>query len=216
MQRRALAAYQTVAAVGIGAWWIYWFASGSNTHGTACALRYENGFPVADLTLAGVLAGSALDLARGRQRAWILGPLAAGMAFSLATLDTSHNLVTGGFAHSALRKVVFAAVNGSVGALTLVWLHRNGTSLGDRPSLPPWMGEPLARGTALFLPLAVLASIRGDGCGGALAVPMLTVGLLIVGLGRAVIAGRGPVWALVTAGAALHATLVAVLQIVLR
>ena len=125
MQRRALAAYQTVAAVGIGAWWIYWFASGSNTHGTACALRYENGFPVADLTLAGVLAGSALDLARGRQRAWILGPLAAGMAFSLATLDTSHNLVTGGFAHSALRKVVFAAVNGSDDVVQSALLRRS-------------------------------------------------------------------------------------------
>lgn len=212
--KTALIAYQLVAAVGITIWWIYWFASGSDTHGTACALAYENSFPVADLALAGLLVRTAVGLHRNDdQGAWVAGTLAAGMAFSLATLDTTHNLLTGGFSGpvgTTLRKALFAVVNGSVGALTLVWLARH---VGGGPSLPDGLRGPVAMGAGIVLPLAVAYQLLGDGCDGALALSFVGVGILLEALALAVLQGRGPAWILVLLGAFAHTALVAALHL---
>lgn len=213
--RRFLMGFQTVAAVGIVAWWVYWFASGANHHGSACALAYENSFPIADLVLAAALGRTAVALHRREDTAvWVAGGLAAGMAFSLATLDTTHNLLTGGFSGpvaTTLRKALFAVVNGSVGALTLVFLNRG--DAGVAPPLPDGSRIPLAMAAGLVLPLALAYQVLGDGCAGALALSFVGAGVLLETLALGVLQRRGASWSLVLLGALLHTALVAGLHL---
>lgn len=165
---RALITFQVVAAIGICVWWVYWFVSGSNLHGSSCALAYENSFPLADLVLAGALGATAWALHRRHPTMVVLGGLAAGMAFSLAALDTTHNLLTGGFAGPigvTVRKAVFAVVNGSVGVWTLVWLHRWAS---ESPRPPAWMGVPATLSAVVAVLGVLVVGAWPDGCSGAL------------------------------------------------
>jgi hypothetical protein len=211
--RRGLLALQAIAAVGIVVWWIYWFASGSNTHGDVCALAYENSFPIADLVLAGMIGLTAVGLARHDRLGW-LGPLAAGMALSLATLDTTHNLLTGGFSGPLLttvRKALFAVVNGAVGVWTLIWLSRNGSTLGA----PFPLSTSVKRGLVLLAPVSLIGALGylsiGDGCGGALSGSLVAVaGAMCLAAARVWFSERGA-WVLL--GLLLHAGLVAGAQL---
>lgn len=207
---RGLVVLQTVAAVGIVIWWVYWFASGSNTSHPRCDLAYENSFPLADLVLAAVLGVAAYGFAKGRPVAVQAGWLAAGMAFSLATLDTTHNLLTGGFEGPPLKiaqKVLFAAVNGTVGVWTVLRLR-------GVPEVP-FDGRGLAVVGGLFLPAAVVWELIGDGCDGALAFSGVGVGALLLALAMGLAFRRTVGWAWVLAGALLHAGLVLLLHLFL-
>lgn len=194
-RHRGLVVLQAAAAVGIVAWWIYWFASGADHAGTRCGLAYERRFPVPDLILAGFLGTTAWAFATDRpSRSW-LGLVAAGMAFSLATLDTSHNLLTGGFDGSmatALRKAVFAVVNAAVGIWTLVALH------GDPPAPPEGTASATLGAVVLAGLVAVGFVATGDGCHGALALSQVAWACLV---GLLALRTR---WELVALGAFAH------------
>lgn len=203
--KRALIALQSVAAVGICAWWVYWFASGSNTHGSSCSLAYENSFPLADLVLAGSLAATAWALHRRHPAVLVLGGLAAGMAFSLATLDTTHNVLTGGFSGplgTTLREALFAGVNGLVGVWTLVWMRRN---VREAPSPPSWMGVPATFVAITSITAVLVASASSDGCGGVLTGAALGWAALVV----VVLAWARTMPSAVLVGALVHGLLVA-------
>lgn len=214
----ALVVLQVIASLGTTAWWVYWFASGSNTHGAPCDLVYENSFPVGDMVMAGSVMATAVQVHRRKPSALFLGFAAAGMSLDLAFLDTAHNLFTGAF-HAPIgtivQKAVFAVVNAAVGVGTLVLLNR------DREDFP-WSGSggasPLAAGlsgsaavfgiglTGLYI---VLAGSRPE-CAHQVEVPFAAPLLLLSGLGLAGAVLRARPLALAAGGSLIHAGLVGV------
>lgn len=216
----ALVALQVVASVGTLAWWVFWFASGSWSRGEPCALAYENAFPLGDLVMAGAVGVSAWWIHRRDRRALTLGFVAAGMALSLATLDTTHNLLTGGFdgpLSSVLRKLVFAVVNGAVGLWTLIGLPRHADAFEDPPSqaVPPALGALVALLGGIAVggagALAVLEPVR-PACVAAIERSFLgpVVGLLALGVVASRAARGDPTRpeVLASGGLLLHAGLV--------
>jgi len=212
----ALVVLLVIASLGTTAWWVYWFASGSNTHGALCDRVYENSFPVGDMVMAGFVMATAVQVIRRRASALFLGFAAAGMSLDLAVLDTAHNLFTGAFhapIGTVIQKAVFAVVNGAVGVGTLVLLSR------DRADFP-WAGSGVASpiaaglsGVATVFGLGLIAAyIRLAGarpeCAHLVEVPFAAPLLLLSLLGLAAAVLRARPLALAAGGSLIHAGLV--------
>lgn len=166
---RALGTYQIAAALGVVAWWAYWFASGKYASTEPIADRmYENAFPVADLTFAALLVVAGLAWhGRIASRHAVVGLVAGGMGLGLAVIDTFHNLLVGAFVHASAatlaQKLVFAVVNASVGAWSVAYTWRERAAVGLEPDrdLPANAVVPIALVTLVALADAVAVWVVG-------------------------------------------------------
>lgn len=227
----ALVALQIVASLGTVAWWVYWFASGSYHHGQPCDLVYENSFPLGDLVMAGFVMTSAVQIHRRHPSALFFGFVAAGMALSLACLDTTHNLLVGGFSGplpKILQKAVFAVVNTLVGVTTLVTLNRHRSEFTGSSGVPDGTVTPVAAGlsglgAAVALGgIAAYAALAHDRpeCAHLTEVPFVTPSVLAAafGVGGALGLSGRPTQPMVlaTGGVLAHAGLIALLYVALN
>lgn len=160
---RTLAWVQILAAIGVVARWIYWFATDQEVKDHPINARiYGNAFPMADIVLASAWTFASVGFVRGRSLAvhGVIAMLAGGMAVELALTDTTHNLLTSGFTHGAastLQKLVFALTNLGVGAASIgvPWRHRSALGIADVPTAPE------GRSTALLVGAAVVWLVVG-------------------------------------------------------
>lgn len=210
----ALVVYQTLAAVGVFAWWIYWFAAGKN-HGAGCPTEYENAFPVGDLVMAALWLVTAWAGWLGG-RGFSVAAVGGGMGLSLMGIDTTHNVLIGAFAEfngTVVQKLLFAVVNGSVGflAVFVTTRHRRWYNAPTEP--PSWTGSMLVAAVSTFLVFAGTLGATTENCLPVFARSFLAPGVVVLAAGLLALVRQA--WSrsvsLAVAGSVIHATLLWVL-----